>query len=85
MARARARTEVPSSWACFLSGRSTRPAWRQIWAAMSLWGRPAAENRGIFWPRAMLFITSTVDTPVWIISSGYVRSEGLMEEPIMSR
>lgn len=31
---------------------------------------PAAENRGIFWPRAMEFITSMVEIPVWIISSG---------------
>lgn len=31
---------------------------------------PAAENRGIFYPRAMEFMTSTVEMPVWIISSG---------------
>ena len=48
----------------------TRPACRQIWAAMSLWGRPAAEKRGIFWPRAMEFMVSIVEIPVWIISSG---------------
>lgn len=36
----------------------------------SLWGRPAAEKMGIFWPRAMLFITSMGEIPVWIISSG---------------
>jgi len=32
----------------------------------------------------MLFMTSMVLMPVWIISSGYVRSLGLMEEPLMS-
>ena len=63
----------------------TRPACRQIWAAMSLCGRPAAENRGIFWPRAIEFMTSMVEMPVWIISSGYVRSAGLMDAPLMSR
>lgn len=31
---------------------------------------PAAENNGIFWPRAMEFMTSIVEMPVWIISSG---------------
>ena len=46
---------------------------------------PAAEKRGIFCPRAMEFMTSMVEMPVWIISSGYVRSAGLMEEPVMSR
>ena len=38
-----------------------------------------------FCPRAMLFITSMVLIPVWIISSGYVRSLGLMLDPWMSR
>lgn len=36
----------------------------------SLWGSPAAEKMGIFWPRAMLFMTSMGEIPVWIISSG---------------
>ena len=36
----------------------------------SLWGKPAAEKIGIFWPLAMLFIVSIADMPVWIISSG---------------
>lgn len=75
------RTETPSAPSTFLSGRSTRPACRQICAAMSLCGRPAAEKSGIFWPRAIEFITSMVEMPVWIISSGYVRSEGLIDEP----
>lgn len=35
-----------------------------------MWGRPAAEKMGIFCPRAMLFITSMGEIPVWIISSG---------------
>ena len=51
---------------------------------MSLWGSPAAEKRGIFWPRAMEFMVSIVEMPVWIISSGYVRSAGLMDAPVMS-
>jgi hypothetical protein len=36
----------------------------------SLWGRPAAEKMGIFWPRAMEFMVSMAEMPVWIISSG---------------
>ena len=47
----------------------------------SLWGRPAAEKIGIFCPRAIEFITSIVEIPVWIISSGYIREYGLMGEP----
>jgi hypothetical protein len=47
----------------------------------SLWGRPAAEKIGIFCPRAMEFITSMVDIPVWIISSGYMREYGFMGDP----
>lgn len=31
---------------------------------------PAAEKSGIFCPRAIEFITSIVEMPVWIISSG---------------
>mmetsp|Transcript_10501 Transcript_10501/g.16807 ORF Transcript_10501/g.16807 Transcript_10501/m.16807 type:complete len:207 (+) Transcript_10501:1257-1877(+) len=65
-------------------GCFTSPACRQICAAISLCGNPAAENSGIFCPRAMEFITSMVEMPVWIISSGYVRSDGLMDEPWMS-
>ena len=41
----------------------TRPACRQIWAAMSLWGNPAAENKGIFCPRAIEFMVSIVEMP----------------------
>ena len=48
-----------------LPPRDTRPACRQICAAMSLWGRPAAEKSGIFWPRAMLFIVSIVEMPLF--------------------
>jgi hypothetical protein len=47
----------------------------------SLWGRPAAEKIGIFCPRAIEFITSMVEIPVWIISSGYMREYGLMGDP----
>lgn len=47
----------------------------------SLWGRPAAEKIGIFCPRAIEFITSMVEMPVWIISSGYMREYGLMGDP----
>ena len=39
----------------------------------SLCGRPAAEKMGIFWPRAIEFMVSIVEIPVWIISSGYMR------------
>ena len=71
---------LPSSCSCL-----TSPACLQICAAMSLCGRPAAEKSGIFWPRAMEFMVSMVEMPVWIISSGYVRSAGLMEDPLMSK
>lgn len=53
-----------------LVGLFTRPACRQIWAAISLWGRPAAEKIGIFCPRAIEFMVSMADIPVAIISSG---------------
>ena len=46
-----------------------------------MWGKPAAEKIGIFCPRAMEFITSIVEIPVWIISSGYIREYGLIGEP----
>lgn len=57
----------PSSSACCWGcrGGSAPPQ-----GPTSLWGRPAAEKMGIFWPRAMLFITSMGEIPVWIISSG---------------
>lgn len=51
----------------------------------SLWGSPAAENMGIFWPRAMLFMVSMAEIPVCIISSGYIRDQGLMGCPWISR
>jgi hypothetical protein len=50
--------------------RCTNPACRQIWAAISLCGRPAAEKIGIFWPRAIEFMVSMAEIPVEIISSG---------------
>ena len=67
------------------SGCFTRPACLQICAAISLCGRPAAENSGIFCPLAIEFMTSMVEIPVWIISSGYVLSLGLMGIPWMSK
>ena len=48
----------------------TRPACLQIWAAISLCGRPTAEKIGIFCPRAIEFMVSILLMPVWIISSG---------------
>ena len=48
----------------------------------SLCGRPAAEKIGIFCPRAIEFMTSMVEIPVWIISSGYMREYGLIGEPV---
>ena len=57
---------------CFAPGMTART---------SLCGKPAAENIGIFCPRAMEFIVSIVEMPVWIISSGYIREYGLMGEP----
>lgn len=39
-----------------LSGILTRPPCLQIWAAISLWGKPFAEKIGIFCPRAILEI-----------------------------
>jgi hypothetical protein len=35
-----------------------------------LCGRPEAEKMGIFCPRAIEFMVSMVEIPVWIISSG---------------
>ena len=49
----------------------TKAGCLQICAAISLWGKPAAEKRGIFWPLAMEFMTSMAEIPVWIISCGY--------------
>ena len=49
---------------------ATSEACRQICAATSLCGRPAAEKSGIFWPRAIEFMTSMALTPVWIIALG---------------
>lgn len=57
------------SWTSFV-GLLTNPAWRHICAAISLWGRPAAEKIGIFCPRAIEFIVSIAEIPVAIISSG---------------
>mmetsp|Transcript_12140 Transcript_12140/g.39921 ORF Transcript_12140/g.39921 Transcript_12140/m.39921 type:complete len:267 (+) Transcript_12140:696-1496(+) len=68
-----------------VDGFFTSPACRQICAAISLCGRPAALKSGIFCPRAIEFITSMEEMPVWIMSCGYVRSEGLMEAPEISR
>jgi hypothetical protein len=51
--------------------RCTNPACRQIWAAISLCGRPEAEKIGIFCPRAIEFMVSMAEIPVEIISSGY--------------
>ena len=45
-------------------GNSLDRTWRQICAAMSLCGRPAAEKSGIFCPRAMEFMVSIVEMPV---------------------
>jgi hypothetical protein len=65
--------EKLSSWSSCtaLLGFPTRPACLQIWAAISLWGRPEEEKMGIFWPRAIEFIVSMAEIPVEIISSGY--------------
>jgi hypothetical protein len=65
--------EKLSSWSSCtpLVGFPTRLACLQIWAAISLWGRPDEEKMGIFWPRAMEFIVSMAEIPVEIISSGY--------------
>ena len=39
-------------------------AWRAIWAAIRLCGRPLPENIGSFWPRTMGFMPSIVEIPV---------------------
>jgi hypothetical protein len=56
----------PSRTSFFL----TREACLQIWALISLWGRPAAEKRGIFYPLAIEVMVSIAEIPVWIISFG---------------
>jgi V/A-type H+-transporting ATPase subunit A len=48
-------------------------AWRAIWAAIRLWGRPLPEKMGSFWPLTMGFIPSMVDMPVWMNSDGKSR------------
>mmetsp|Transcript_69951 Transcript_69951/g.176250 ORF Transcript_69951/g.176250 Transcript_69951/m.176250 type:complete len:232 (+) Transcript_69951:602-1297(+) len=54
-------------------------------AAISLCGRPAAENSGSFCPRTTEFIVSMALMPVWIISFGYTRDFGFRGAPLMSR
>mmetsp|Transcript_15425 Transcript_15425/g.43831 ORF Transcript_15425/g.43831 Transcript_15425/m.43831 type:complete len:232 (+) Transcript_15425:292-987(+) len=63
----------------------TREACRHTCAAISLCGRPAAENSGSFCPRTTEFIVSMALMPVWIISLGYTRDLGLRGAPLMSR
>mmetsp|Transcript_3536 Transcript_3536/g.10831 ORF Transcript_3536/g.10831 Transcript_3536/m.10831 type:complete len:204 (-) Transcript_3536:253-864(-) len=63
----------------------TSDACRQTCAAISLWGRPAAENSGSFWPRTTEFMVSIALIPVWIISLGYTRDLGFRGAPLMSR
>jgi hypothetical protein len=45
-------------------------AWRTIWAATRLWGRPPPEKMGSFWPRVREFMPSMAEMPVWMNSRG---------------
>mmetsp|Transcript_69950 Transcript_69950/g.176247 ORF Transcript_69950/g.176247 Transcript_69950/m.176247 type:complete len:204 (+) Transcript_69950:185-796(+) len=63
----------------------TSDAWRHTCAAISLCGRPAAENKGNFCPRTTEFIVSIAEIPVWIISLGYTRDFGFSGAPLMSK
>ena len=51
---------APASAPSLPLGRAHRP----LDVLTSLWGSPAAEKMGIFWPRAMLFMTSMGEMPV---------------------
>jgi hypothetical protein len=53
-----------------LVSSSLRRAWRTIWAARRLWGRPEPEKIGSFWPRTRLLRPSMVEMPVWMNSRG---------------
>jgi len=62
----------------------TKLACLQICAPMSLWGKPYALKRGIFWPLTILFIVSMAEMPVCNISLGYSLWVGLIGSPMMS-
>ncbi len=59
-------------------------ACRTIWAASWLWGSPAPEKIGSFWPRTRVFITSMFESPVWMNSLGSSREYGFMAFPVIS-
>jgi len=55
-----------------------------ICRATSLWGRPAPEKMGSFWPRTRVLVPSMVEMPVWINARGFSREAGLMAAPAIS-
>src|SRR3990170_2694800 len=59
-------------------------AWRAIWSATSLCGRPAPENSGSFCPRTSVLSPSIVEMPVWMNSAGCSREYGLIAAPVIS-
>lgn len=63
----------------------TNDAYRQIYAPISLCGRPLAEKSGIFYPLAIEFITSIEEIPVYIISYGYILLYGFIGIPYISK
>ncbi len=67
------------------SSVSFTSAWRATCFASSLCGRPEPEKIGSFWPFTNVFVTSIVDTPVCMKSSGSSRENGFMASPWMSR
>lgn len=56
-----------SEWS-YISFPFTKEAYLQIYAPISLCGKPLAENNGIFYPLAIEFITSIAEIPVYTIS-----------------
>jgi len=59
-------------------------AWRMIWAASSLAGRPEPEKIGSFWPRTSVLSPSIAEMPVSMKSAGCSRVYGLIGAPVMS-
>ena len=76
-------TKLSSLWSK-ISLPLTKEACLHICAPISLWGKPLAENKGIFCPLAIEFMQSIALIPVWIISWGYALLQGFIGWPLIS-
>src|SRR5574341_465574 len=84
-AKTTANESLPPLAPCSSAWRPpTTRACEAICAASSLAGSPAPEKIGSFCPRVSVFSPSMAETPVWMNSLGWVRTEGLMGRPLMS-